>query len=232
MNRIVLAIVAVAAVAACIVGVVAVAKKSVNDDDANKYTSLMNAASAEDKALFEKTLEEEIYIQDLLSQTDLDELPYDEDILGAGDENFSERHLTSTRNFLEPLPCNNGINFETMACTPLSSLLPSPQNLQISCGACVEVDITDGSTIELPKGLLISGMLRFPPSANVNIRTTSVLVEGFLKIATPSAGNQVKFTLYGLDAVTYTSTEIGSRCAGGCNLGFKPIAVVGGKCAA
>jgi hypothetical protein len=40
-------------------------------------------------------------------------------------------------------------------------------------------------TIDLPGGLQIEGMLYFPPSADVTIRTTHVIVLGTLKIDTP-----------------------------------------------
>ena len=220
MNKLVLALLAIAAVAGCIAGIVVASNKGGNKP-ADDFSRLMKTAPPEDKALVEQTLASEKYIDELLSQTDLDAMHYE--------DNAPARHLTSTNTYLTPLACNNGINFDTLPCTSFSSLLPSPANLEIPCGTCVEVDITDGSTVELPNGLLVSGMLRFRPTANVVIRTTSVFVEGILKIETPNPGNQVKFSLYGLDAVTYTSTELGSKCAGGCGFGFMPIAVVGGK---
>lgn len=223
----------------CIGGIVAVSRKnnrknSIGDVGSEIDPERYNALSDKDKALVDKILAQEEYIESLLTQGG-DLVAMEEDV-AAEDEIDDEilntvpssRRLQGTATYLTPLACNSGIDFNTLPCTSLSSLLPAAGNLQIPCGTCVQVDITDGRTVELPGGLLISGMLHFPPSANVHIRTTSVLVEGTLKIETPTLGNQVKFSLFGVDNVMYTSAEAGSKCKGGCNLGLKPIAVVGG----
>ena len=225
---------AVAVLAACVANNVLVksVKKSNNKTenksrrrlaDRGHDDELYNALSDDDKALVDKILAEEEWAFQLLGQTDDDDLFHNID--GVSDEG-NARHLMS---FLKPLSCNDGVDFDALACTALSSLLPSTSTLEVGCGTCVTVDITDGSTVELPNGLRVSGMLHFGPTANVVIRTTSVLVEGILKIETPASGNQVKFMMYGQESVTYTSREAGSRCESGCNLGSKPIAVVGGK---
>ena len=226
---------AVAVLAVCVANSVLVknVKKSNNKTenksrrrlaDRGHDDELYNALSDDDKALVDKILAEEEWAFQLLGETDDDAA-----LFHNSDEVSDEgtaRHLMS---FLKPLSCNDGVDFDALACTALSSLLPSTSTLEVGCGTCVTVDITDGSTVELPNGLRVSGMLHFGPTANVVIRTTSVLVEGILKIETPASGNQVKFMMYGQESVTYTSREAGSRCESGCNLGSKPIAVVGGK---
>lgn len=111
---------------------------------------------------------------------------------------------------------------------------------------CYIVDYTDGEVIELPSGLSINGKLYFPRDANVTLRTTFVWVKGILKIDNPDVGKKVTFSLYGDEEHTYksfnhdcplckTSSDNsqdpvdGGDGGGGCNMGSKVIAVVGGR---
>eukprot|EP00548_Thalassiothrix_antarctica_P009167 CAMPEP_0194161270 /NCGR_PEP_ID=MMETSP0152-20130528/78848_1 /TAXON_ID=1049557 /ORGANISM="Thalassiothrix antarctica, Strain L6-D1" /LENGTH=1250 /DNA_ID=CAMNT_0038871045 /DNA_START=70 /DNA_END=3824 /DNA_ORIENTATION=- len=132
--------------------------------------------------------------------------------------------------------------------TTLSSLLlesnNSKEGITVPCGTCVIVDQKQGETLELPNGLLIEGMLYFPPSANLTIHTTHVFVmggilkmDGIMNTAAPVSSSEprtkVTFHLYGEDEVTFqTKTEHEDdlpTCINGCNFGAKPVAVVGGR---
>jgi hypothetical protein len=157
----------------------------------------------------------------------------------SGDSIFSP-HLHNVGEFNRPIECNDDMLsdlYNGLSCcdTTLSSVILSPPNgeeVLIPCGSCVIVDMDSQDTIELPDGLRIEGMLYFPPSANVSIRTTHVFVVGTLKIDTPYSGNQVKFSLYGEDDAVYTNTAGYSslaQCPSSCNFGPKAIAVIGGR---
>jgi len=125
------------------------------------------------------------------------------------------------------LSCNDNIEVQSCANNKLSDLLDNANvgsdTLVIPCGVCIEVDTTDGSILELPEGLRIDGKLYFPSSSNIVIRTTFIFVMGVLKIDTPTASNQVKFSLYGEDEVYIVPGDDSS------NVGSKVIAVHGGK---
>lgn len=82
----------------------------------------------------------------------------------------------------------------------------------------------------LPDGLKIEGKLFIPSTANLIVRTSYVFVLGFLDIDVPDLGNQVKFSLFGDEPVTFTADSIMAKCGGdGCDMGSKVIAVLGGK---
>eukprot|EP00547_Thalassionema_nitzschioides_P017582 CAMPEP_0194244958 /NCGR_PEP_ID=MMETSP0158-20130606/12293_1 /TAXON_ID=33649 /ORGANISM="Thalassionema nitzschioides, Strain L26-B" /LENGTH=898 /DNA_ID=CAMNT_0038980567 /DNA_START=451 /DNA_END=3147 /DNA_ORIENTATION=- len=104
--------------------------------------------------------------------------------------------------------------------------------LTIPCGSCVIVDHYQGEVVDLPNGLRVDGMLYFPPSSNLTIKTTHVFVIGMLKIDVPNSGNQITFSLYGEDNVLFNSDDYSDdlpTCTDGCNLGSKPIAIIGGR---
>ena len=125
--------------------------------------------------------------------------------------------------FHEPLACNSDL--ASALCEPLSTWAGDV----IPCGKCYTVDTTDGSLLEYPNGLRIEGKLYFPETANVVIKAKYVFVLGLLKIVPPASGNLVKFHLYQEDNVTFTASDPMAKCAGGCNVGSKVIAVLGGK---
>lgn len=134
----------------------------------------------------------------------------------------------------KPLTCNDGL--EQTNCGSFKGFVENSNKqttLVIPCGECFEVDYTDGTEIDLPNGLSIDGKLFFPKTANVTLRTKFVWVVGILDIDTPDDSNQVKFSLYGDELQTYTATSSESNLCtpeiGGCNLGSKVIAVVGGQ---
>jgi G8 domain len=156
-----------------------------------------------------------------------------------GDNIFSP-HLHNVGEFNRPLECNfdmlSNLQGGATCCeTTLSSIIANADigaELLIPCGVCVIVDMDARQTIDLPGGLQIEGMLYFPPSADVTIRTTHVIVLGNLKIDTPDIDNMVTFSLYGEDDVIFenfaghSSLEL---CSSLCNFGAKVIAVVGGR---
>lgn len=183
--------------------------------------------SVEDSPRYQLTEED---LEVILAQASFDETQWSEEEdydFEASIDEVAPRALQGPA-LLQPLACNAGVDFDTLTCSLLSSF-PQSGALMIPCATCVEVDTTDGSMIEYTGGVTISGMLRFPPTANVVIKTTRVIVEGKLKIETPNAGNQVKFTMFGQTNYSYNSPDAGSLCEPGCNMGSQAIAVVGGK---
>jgi hypothetical protein len=149
-----------------------------------------------------------------------EELPLEYEL----DRSGARRGLMMDHGLHEPLDCN--ANLTSAICLPLSQL---GGNNIVACGECYEVDTTDGSVIEYAGGLTIKGKLTFPATANVTIRAKYVFVLGVLKIVPPAAGNQVKFSMYQEEEVTYTAPSMDDECGMGCGLGSKVIAVLGGK---
>ena len=95
----------------------------------------------------------------------------------------------------------------------------------IECGVCKRVSVSDGRELLFPFGLRIVGKLEFTSTANVIVKTPLVFVHGDLKIHLPNTGNQVIFRMHGSVAQTYFGN---GPCVSGCDLGHKPIAVLGG----
>lgn len=148
----------------------------------------------------------------------------DEEYATSLDETPS-RDLMTEHSLHQPIPGNE--NIDSAPCAPLSQL----QGNVIPVGECYKVDTQDGSILEYAQGLTIKGKLFFPSSANVVIRAKFVFVLGVLKIDPPSAGNQVKFSLYQEDEVYFKADMEDDPCGSGegCNMGSKVIAVLGGK---
>ena len=131
---------------------------------------------------------------------------------------------------------NNSVGFSTL----FSEDEVAP--LTIPCGRCVEMDITDGSTVTIPGGLNVIGRLHFPSSANVTLRTTAVFVQGSWSMETPDERKSVTVALYGSgEKFLYPHTSCcenvdidnvyGYDCT--CSIpegiGRKPFVVAGGK---
>ena len=167
---------------------------------------------------------------DVQDDDELDEHPH-----------FLARNLQSD-SFNMPLECNSDILDQISSGTAMSSICTttftsiaqtaSSQQVLIPCGQCVTVDVTTGEKLELPHGLQIDGVLYFPPSANVQIRTTHVFVLGMLKIDTPNPSNEVKFTMFGEADAIFTNTnnyQTLAKCLDTCNFGAKAIVVIGGQ---
>lgn len=147
-----------------------------------------------------------------------------------------ERKL-SGQDFHTPDPaCTEGLEKKcTTSFRDLINRSDESEVLVIPCGECIAVDYDDHLEITLPNGLSIEGKLQFPSTASITLRTKFVWVAGILEIETPDIGNQIKFSLYGDELHTYTvinpdSTLCSSSSEkGGCNMGSKVIAVVGGR---
>ena len=135
--------------------------------------------------------------------------------------------------------CNVALNTcSNSSGTPLSSLIATAADnnttVVVPCNACAYVDITDGSTVDLPYGIDIVGRLMFPPSANLEIKTTSVIVQGMMDIPRLDTGNKITFNMYGTEDVYYyphdeCNGSYDPSCEHRKNVGMKPIVVAGGK---
>ena len=142
-----------------------------------------------------------------------------------------------------PLSCNAALSAADCAPTSpnyggtLSDLLtatPEGDQVQVPCGMCAVVDTADGSTLRLPAGLDVEGMLHFPPAANLTLEATHVFVQGILRMDPPDSalGNVVRVRLFGpADRYLVPHPENAMACdvVTGCNVGKKVIAVAGGR---
>ncbi|CAB9513184.1 G8 domain-containing protein DDB [Seminavis robusta] len=155
------------------------------------------------------------------SETDLEGLDYNLTV------DATSRRLDGNTPKIESLACN--ADLENKPCTPLSNSL-SADGI-IPCGTCYEVDATGGEVLDFPNGLVVKGKLFFPSSSNVTIRSKFIFVRGILKIVPPSSGNQIKFSLYQEEQVSFVNEDSTGVCGSGngCSLGSKVIAVVGGQ---
>ena len=147
-----------------------------------------------------------------------------------------------------PLSCNAHLTSADVDCVPtspnyagtLSDLLAATTNTSsssevvIPCGKCAVASTTDGSTLDLPAGLNVEGMLHFPPSANLTVVTPHVFVQGILQMdpPDPDLANTVRVRLVGTDdQYLFPHEENAMACdpAVGCNVGKKVVAVAGGR---
>ena len=158
---------------------------------------------------------------------------------------FACHFVASETTDFSPLQCNKDAAIDSDECVSNSVkfselfLEDKETTLTIPCGQCVIMDYTDGSTITIEGGLNVVGRLHFPSSANVNLRTTAVFVQGIWSMDTPDEGNTVKLSLFG-KVEQYISPHdpccsniddvYGYDCS--CSepqiIGFKPFAVIGG----
>lgn len=101
----------------------------------------------------------------------------------------------------------------------------------IPCGVCAVVDYKDGDTVEIPRGINVEGMLYFPPTANVELRTPHVYVQGKLKVDAPNDGNKIKVhmidTAYEQFMIPHVENA-GACSVVGCSFGKKAVGVAGG----
>eukprot|EP00559_Dactyliosolen_fragilissimus_P007792 CAMPEP_0184861662 /NCGR_PEP_ID=MMETSP0580-20130426/6290_1 /TAXON_ID=1118495 /ORGANISM="Dactyliosolen fragilissimus" /LENGTH=1463 /DNA_ID=CAMNT_0027359231 /DNA_START=285 /DNA_END=4674 /DNA_ORIENTATION=- len=103
----------------------------------------------------------------------------------------------------------------------------------IPCGVCAIVDYTNGDTVEIPRGINVEGMLYFPPTANVELRTPHLYVQGNLKIDAPNDddGNKIKVHMIdtGYEQFMIPHVENEDQCSAvGCNFGKKAVGIAGG----
>ena len=106
------------------------------------------------------------------------------------DHKDAARKLQHSNHFKESA-CN--ANITTATCTPIQTFLnttqsPNDTEVKIPCGMCVTADITDDSILHFPNGLNIVGKLHIPENASFELRTTYVLVQGYMTMDGPSAG--------------------------------------------
>ena len=129
-----------------------------------------------------------------------------------------------------PLACN--ADLESQTCSSFASALAAAtagETLVVPCGECYEMDITDGSEVDLVNGLRIEGKLYFPSTASLTLKTKFIWVVGKLKMVTPDVDNKVTFKMYGDELQTFTANMETMHCGHGCNMGSKVIAVHGGQ---
>lgn len=155
-----------------------------------------------------------------------DEAPPQRDLMAGTSMTFS------------PLTCNDGLSASD--CDPavtLSTILastPAGTSPVIPCGTCALLDVADGSTIDLPDGLNVEGMLHVPSTADVSIVATHIFVQGILKIDPPAdPANTIKVRLVGTEdqyLVPHAENAASSGCdvTTGCNVGKKGVVVAGG----
>eukprot|EP01063_Lacrimia_lanifica_P040461 TRINITY_DN9171_c0_g1_i1.p1 TRINITY_DN9171_c0_g1~~TRINITY_DN9171_c0_g1_i1.p1 ORF type:complete len:1511 (+),score=550.46 TRINITY_DN9171_c0_g1_i1:43-4575(+) len=135
-----------------------------------------------------------------------------------------------------PLPCNADVGMA--ACTPWSARgFDLSATVVVPCGECVVVDVA--GEVVLQGGLNVEGRLVFPAGrAALTVTTPYIIVQGELVVeeladaTIPSpAGAELKVRLVGTDGVTLTTHPLQAygKCAAGCSVGKKPIAVAGGR---
>ena len=108
----------------------------------------------------------------------------------------------------------------------------------IPCGMCATATVSDGSALTFPSGLNVEGMLYVPPSANLTIEATRIIVQGILKVEPPSEGNAVKFSMINPPAgtpaeeleyfVPHPDNAAACDATTGCPIGKRAVAVAGG----
>ena len=133
-----------------------------------------------------------------------------------------------------PLSCNSQMQIPCASFSTVGASYTSNGMLTIPCGKCVTMDITDNRTLTYAGGMRIIGQLDFPNSAQVVIKTSSVIVEGELSMVStdPITGTpKIKFILTGSAPVIFTPSTPNQMACGlqGCNVGPKAIVVAGGK---
>ena len=147
----------------------------------------------------------------------------------------------------QPLSCNDHLTSADVDCVPtssnyagtLSDLLAAAdtaagEQVVVPCGRCAVASTNDGSTLDLPAGLNVEGMLHFPPSANLTVVTPHVFVQGVLQMDPPDSAlaNAVRVRLVGTDdqyLVPHEENAMACDALTGCNVGKKVIAVAGGR---
>ena len=101
----------------------------------------------------------------------------------------------------------------------------------IPCGVCAIVDYENGDTEEIIRGINVEGMLYFPPTANVELRTPHLYVQGILKIDAPNDGNKIKVHMIdtGHEQFMIPHVENANQCSAvGCSFGEKAVGIAGG----
>ena len=137
--------------------------------------------------------------------------------------------------------CNDAL--DGASCVDWSSYFTDEDlasEVEIPCGECVMLDASPGqplagSVLNFSEGLNIVGKLVIPSDADVHLYTKYVYVQGVLEVPEPAAGtpivngNEIRFTLYGTEELTFTaSTMSDNHHLGAKGVGAKAFAIAGG----
>ncbi|KAL7565473.1 hypothetical protein ACA910_012212 [Epithemia clementina (nom. ined.)] len=118
---------------------------------------------------------------------------------------------------------------------------PSKGTVVIPCGTCVWMDFDSDETLDLPYGIDIQGHLYFPDGYHVTIRTPFVLVQGLLDMDSSGTVTNEPLIKFIIDASRQSVSFFpahnnenvcpveGTGKPGKCDIGFRAVAVAGGK---
>ena len=119
--------------------------------------------------------------------------------------------------------------------TSSSNTTITPSSAIIPCGVCAVADLdAETPTLTAPHGIDIQGMLYVPSTSVGTIETAHLIVQGTFKIDPHS--EEFKIMLTGGEANVFLTPHDENLAAcemnldGKCNLGKRPIAVVGKLC--
>jgi len=149
--------------------------------------------------------------------------------------NLEPLNIAEVKVYKAPALATNQTPYEHRYTKPGSNLTSDEYvtgEAHIPCGVCAIVDYEDGNTVEIPRGINVEGMLYFPPTANVELRTPHLYVQGNLKIDAPNDGNKIKVHMIntGHEQSMIPHVENANQCLEvGCSFGEKAVVVAGGK---
>ena len=149
----------------------------------------------------------------------------------------ASRNLQAPQNDFLPLLCNAKLASAT--CRTWSSAFGTgdvhTNRVIIPCGQCITMNHA-GAVLDLRDGLEIIGKLVIPNKVKVDIKTTTVVVQGELLMTSskPVDGKpDITFTLNGSnDRITFTPIDRNVNACNGaatCTVGKKSIVVAGGQ---
>ena len=115
-----------------------------------------------------------------------------------------------------------------------NTTIAPPSPAIIPCGVCATVDVSPGQPIlTAPFGIDIQGMLHVPSTSVGTLETAHLIIQGTLKIDPHTQIFTIKLIGNGNNVFVTPHEENLSACEsnldGRCNLGKRPIAVLGGK---
>lgn len=119
------------------------------------------------------------------------------------------------------------LNFIASSNTTSNTTTPSSPAV-IPCGVCAVADISPESPITAPHGIDVQGMLYVPSNAVGTLETAHMIIQGIFKIDPHTEVFNMKLIGGDYDVMLTPHEENMMACDMGCNLGKRPIAVVGG----